>query len=91
MKDKLDLLLVNPCNRTQGYGELANALAGIEPPLWCALLAGFIRDRGYSVKIIDADASSWSVEYTSKKIIEYSPDLVGIIVLGTNPSASYPD
>jgi len=88
MDQEIDLLLVNPGNRTQTYGELASSLAGIEPPLWCGLIAGFIRQHGFSVKIIDADAENWSPEYTTEKIIECNPLLVDIMILGTNPSAS---
>ncbi len=51
---ELDLLLVNPNARTQVYGDLSSSLSGIEPPLWCGLLAAFIREHGYSVRIIDA-------------------------------------
>lgn len=88
MTEGLDLLLVNPGARAQLYGSLGSSLAGIEPPLWCALLAAFIRERGYSVKIIDAEAEGWSPEYVAGKIAEQNPLLAGIIVLGSNPSAS---
>jgi len=85
---ELDLLLVNPCGWRQVYGELGSLLSGIEPPLWCGLIAAFIREHGYSVKIVDAEAENWTPEYTAEKIAEYNPLLVGIIVLGSNPSAS---
>ena len=88
MSERLDLLLVNPGARGQVYGELASSLAGIEPPLWASLIASFVRDRGYSVKIIDAEAENWSPEHTAQKIAESNPILAGIIVLGSNPSAS---
>lgn len=85
---KLDLLLVNPSNREQMYGNLGCSLSAIEPPLWAGLIAGFIREQGGSVKIIDADAEGWNLEYTVEKIVKYDPLLVGIGVLGANPSAS---
>ncbi len=88
MSEQLDLLLVNPGARAQLYGSLGSSLAGIEPPLWCALLAAFIREHGYSVKIIDAEAESLSPAGTAGKIAAANPLLAGIIVLGTNPSAS---
>lgn len=88
MGQGIDLLLVNPGNRAETYRELGSSLAGIEPPLWCGLIAGFIREHGFSVKIIDADAEDWSPEHTAERIAECDPLLVGIIVLGTNPSAS---
>ncbi|NIP52510.1 MAG: B12-binding domain-containing radical SAM protein, partial [Phycisphaerae bacterium] len=85
---KTELILVNPGNRAQMYGKLGASLSGIEPPLWAGLIAAFIREHGYSVGIIDADAENWSPQYTAEKIIEYNPTLAAIIVLGTNPSAS---
>ena len=88
MTQEPELLLVNPGGRGQVYGELSSSLSGIEPPLWCVLLAGFIREHGYTVKIIDAEAENWSPEYVAEKIAEYNPLLAGIIVLGANPSAS---
>ena len=88
MTQQLDLLLVNPGNRAQAYGELSNSFSGIEPPFWCGLIAAFVRKNGYSVKIIDADAEYLSPEDTTQKIMECNPLLVDIVVLGTNPSAS---
>jgi len=88
MTEKLDLLLVNPGGRGQIYGGLASSLSGIEPPIWCGLIAAFVREHGYSVKIIDSEVENWSPEYTAKKIAEYNPLLTGIIVLGSNPSAA---
>ncbi len=84
----LDLLLINPGARAQMYGKLGSSLSGIEPPLWCGLLAAFIREHGCSVKIIDAEAENWSPEHTAEKIAEHNPLLASIIVLGSNPSAS---
>jgi len=87
MNNKLDLLLINPGIYEQLYGILNN-IPGIEPPLWCALIAGFVREKGYMVKIIDANAENLSPKQIVYKISEYDPVLTGIIVLGSNPSAS---
>jgi len=70
------------------YGELGSSYAGIEPPLWCALTAAFIRAHGYSVRIIDAEAENLNPEETAARIQEYNPLLAGFMVLGSNPSAS---
>ena len=88
MRQEVDLLLVNPGARSQLYGKLGSSLSGIEPPLWAALIAAFVRQHGYSVRIIDAEAENWSTEYTADNIAECAPLLAGIIVLGSNPSAS---
>ena len=52
----LDLLLINPSGRDAIYQELGADLTAVEPPLWCRLIAGYVRDRNYSVEIIDAEA-----------------------------------
>lgn len=84
----LDLLLVNPGNSEKMYQGLASPLRAIEPPFWAGLIASFIRDRGYSVAILDADAENWSSSYTAERAIECNPRLVAVIVQGVNPSAS---
>lgn len=88
MTNNLDLLLINPGAREQVYGKLGVSLSGIEPPLWCGLIAGFIREKGHSVTILDAEAENFSPQQTAQKIAELNPILAGIIVLGSNPSAS---
>ncbi|MFC1948666.1 B12-binding domain-containing radical SAM protein [Chloroflexota bacterium] len=88
MNSGIDLLLVNPGARSQVYGGLGLSLAGIEPPLWAGLIAAFIREKGYSVEILDAEAENLSPEDTASRIAMRNPLLAGIIVLGSNPSAS---
>ena len=86
--NRLDVLLVNPSSQKQMYGKLGVSLAACEPPIWTALLAAHLRQQGYSVAIMDAEAESWSTEHTADKIVEYNPLLVGISAIGANPSAS---
>ena len=62
--NKLDVLLVNPSSQKQVYGKLSDSLAACEPPVWTALLAAFIREKGYSVAIMDADAESFQAVST---------------------------
>lgn len=88
MSQKLDLLLIKPGNQKKLYGDLSHSLSGIEPPVWAGLIAAFIRQRGYSVKIIDSEAENLSPDETVDKIIQFNPLLMGIVVSGTNPSAS---
>ncbi|MFC1988634.1 B12-binding domain-containing radical SAM protein [Chloroflexota bacterium] len=88
MIEQLDLLLVNPGTRTQVYGGLGASLSGVEPPLWAALTAAFVRQHGYSVNILDAEAENLSSDSSADRIAGYAPLLTGIIVLGSNPSAS---
>ena len=91
MSQKLDLLLINPGSRTRSshvYGNLGSSLSGIEPPLWAGLMAAFVRQHGYSVEIIDAEAENWDPVETAERVVACNPLLVNIVVLGSNPSAS---
>jgi anaerobic magnesium-protoporphyrin IX monomethyl ester cyclase len=84
----LDLLLINPCDRKRIYQQLGDELTAVEPPLWCRLIAGYARDRGYSVEIIDAEAEGWEAEAVASQVAARQPRLVGMIVFGHQPSAS---
>lgn len=89
MLNKSDIVLIKPGSQKQLYGDLADLqLTAIEPPLWVALLAGFLRSRGYSVALFDAEAENWNYEETARKVVEANPILAAIMVSGSNPSAS---
>jgi anaerobic magnesium-protoporphyrin IX monomethyl ester cyclase len=85
---RLDLLLINPGGRDKIYQELGAELTAVEPPLWCGLIATYIRNRGMSVAIIDSEAEQWGPETVAKRVEELDPRLVGMIVFGHQPSAS---
>ncbi len=84
----LDLLLINPFGRDQIYQQLGTELTAIEPPLWCRLIAGYIRDRNFAVEIIDAEAEGWGPQTVASRVAERRPLLVGMVVFGHQPSAS---
>lgn len=87
-KGRLDLLLVNPGGRTRIYQSLGSDLAAIEPPMWAGLMATFIRNRGFSVLILDANAEGLSPEDTADHIAEMDPVLTAVVVYGPTPCAS---
>ena len=87
-KERFDLVLVNPGNRTQIYQSLGSRLSAIEPPIWAGLMSTFIRNRGFSVRILDANAENLTPEETAEHIAEMDPVLTAVVVYGHNPSAS---
>ena len=87
-KGHLDLLLVNPGNRSEVYQSLGASLAAIEPPIWAGLLATFVRNHGFSVLILDANAEGLTPDETAEQITEMAPLLTAVVVYGHNPSAS---
>src|SRR5437016_6043000 len=84
----LDLLLINPSGRNEIYQELGADLTAVEPPLWCRIIAGYVRDRNYAVEIIDAEAEGWGPQRVATEVAARRPLLVGMIVFGHQPSAS---
>ena len=84
----LELLLVNPGSRAKTYQELGEELTAVEPPLWCRLIAGYVRDRGHSVAIIDAEAEDLEPAAVAARVAEARPRLVAMVAFGHQPSAS---
>jgi len=88
MAEQLDLLIVHPGAAHGIYGALGDKLTAIEPPLWCRLIAGYVRDRNHTVKIIDAEAMGWSPSEVAKRVNALNPRLCVLAVYGHQPSAS---
>jgi anaerobic magnesium-protoporphyrin IX monomethyl ester cyclase len=88
VEKNIDLLLINPGGEKDVYGDLRLSISAIEPPVWAGLIAAFVREKGFSVKIIDAEVENYSNEHVIDKIVEYNPALIAIGAVGSNPSAS---
>jgi len=88
MKKATDIVLVKVNNRKKVFQSLGANLSGIEPPLWIILTASYLRDKGFSVAVIDAEAGNLDMLETIEKVGALNPLLVSVIVSGTNPSAS---
>ena len=52
----IDILFVHPNASKKIYQDLALNQSAIEPPIWCAMLANSMRNFGFSVDILDAEA-----------------------------------
>lgn len=81
----IDVLFIHPGNHQKTYQDLINDYTAIAPPSWTALLAGYIRNKGYSVAIHDVNIDGFDAK---REIEKYSPKLVVIMVYGHQPSAS---
>src|SRR5438477_2126424 len=84
----LDLLIVNPGSRAEVYQALGSELTGIEPPLWAGMLGTFVRNHGYTVQILDAEAEHVSPRVVAERVAAVQPSLVAVVVFGHQPSAS---
>jgi radical SAM superfamily enzyme YgiQ (UPF0313 family) len=83
-----DLVLVNPGARTAIYQSLGKRLTAVENPIWAGLIATFVRQNGYDVQIIDAEADELAPSQIADRVAEINPRLVAIVVYGHQPSAS---
>ena len=89
MVKKRGILFVNPGGtRKRVYQKLDRDYSAVEPPFFAALTASFIRNKGFDVDILDANAENLTIEESAGKIEEKNPELVNIIVYGQHPSAS---
>src|SRR3990167_7366512 len=88
MKKKVDLLLVNPGNRLEQFANLS-PLATVAQPLGIAILAAYVREQGFTVDILDAEAEFWTPEMAIKAIEEnYEPTAVGLSAFTTKMTAA---
>ncbi len=83
-----DLVLVNPASRPQVYQSLAETLSAVEPPVWAGLMATYVRNQGFGVEIIDAEAEGLSATEAAQRCRDLKPALVAVVVYGHQPSAS---
>ena len=88
MATQLDLLLINPANRKQIYQSLSTTMSAIEPPVWAGLMATYVRNKGFSVNIIDMSAMDVTITDVAQMVKDMNPRLVSIVVYGHQPSAS---
>ncbi len=88
MSSGLDVVLINPGSRVQVYQGLGPSLAAIEPPVWAGLLATYMRRRGFSVDIVDAEAEALTPDQTAEQALARQATLTAVVVYGHQPSAS---
>ena len=83
-----DVVLINPGNRKQIFQSLGLEAAAIEPPFWIAVIAAYLRNKDFSVTIIDANAENLAPEETAMRTKTLGPLCTAVIVYGSQPSAS---
>ena len=89
MTHGLDCILIHPNGRSDSYQGLHAAnLTAIEPPIWCLLLASYLRKRGRSVEILDAVADNLTPAQVADIVADKRPRLVAVVVMGQNPNSS---
>ena len=85
---QLDCLLVTAPSRKDAYQGLASEFAAVENPIWSGLIAEYLRNKGYSVAILDAEAQGLTAEQAAHSINYLNPKLTAFSIYGQQPSAS---
>ena len=89
MSRKPDILFIKPGSQKQIYGTLSDfSLTAIEPPLWAAILGGYLRGLGLGVEILDAEAENLDWDQAAQAAVDRGAVLTSVMVSGHNPSAS---
>ena len=83
-----ELVLVNPGSRAKIYQSLGATLTAVENPVWAGLIATFVRTKGYTVAIVDAEGDELTPDQAAARVVALKPKLVAVVVYGHQPSAS---
>ncbi|KKM19121.1 hypothetical protein LCGC14_1658850 [marine sediment metagenome] len=83
-----EIVLINPGATQAIYQGLSDEFTAIEPPTWVRMIAGWLRDRGYKIAIIDQEAEALGTDDILVRLEKMGNPLVAIIVSGHQPSAS---
>lgn len=83
----VDLILIRSNDMKAVYGDTSRFVA-CEPPYWAGVIAAYAKKSGIDVEIVDAEACNYSPEETAAAVNNLNPKMVGLIVTGSNLSAS---
>lgn len=83
----MSILLIRPNDQKSIYGDTLKYVA-CEPPFWLGLIAAYCERGGAEVELLDAEALNLSCDEVAQAAKKSSADCIGIIVTGTNLSAS---
>ena len=87
IKNKLDVLFINPGNHKAIYQDLEKDYSAIETPTWALLLAQSVRAVGFKPGIFDVNAERFSTSQVVQRIKETVTRLLCFVVYGQNPNS----
>ena len=82
----MKLVLINPpTSFDQLYGDWnLSALDTYCPPLGLLYIAGYVREDGHEINVVDVPALKWSLQDTIDYVLSLTPDLVGLSAMTIN-------
>ena len=85
-QENIDVVFINP-SVGSNYQSLKNRYTSIEPPTWSLLLAESMRNFGFKVAIIDANAENLNFDEVNARVKKINPRLICFVVYGQNVNA----
>ncbi len=85
-QNSMDVVFINP-SIGNNYQSLKSKYTAIEPPTWSLLLAQSMRNFGFNVSIIDANAENLKENEIFNRLKSLKPRLVVFVVYGQNVNA----
>lgn len=91
MDKQPDILLINAGGtKKKVYQELSKDFSACEPPFWAALTAGFLRDKGFSVALLDANALNLNTDEAIKQVEKIKPVFSAVVVYSQQANTCTP-
>lgn len=91
MKSNLGIVLVNVGGTSKKvYQDLSKVFSAIDTPFWAALTAGYIRNKGFNVDILDANAMNLDFDQTVNTLLKMNPKFVAIVCYSQQANVSTP-
>jgi radical SAM superfamily enzyme YgiQ (UPF0313 family) len=91
MKQNCDIILVNVGGTSKKvYQDLSKVFSAIDPPFWAALTAGYLRNKGFKVDILDANALNLDFGETVDLLNKANPKNVAIVCYSQQANVSTP-
>jgi anaerobic magnesium-protoporphyrin IX monomethyl ester cyclase len=91
MKRKPDIMLINVGGtRKQVYQDLSKVFSAIDTPFWAALTAGYLRNKGFGVELLDANALNLDFSETVEAVASARPRYIAIVCYSQQANVSAP-
>ena len=84
----VDAVIIHPGAQRIIYGDLSDTHTALEPPPWTRMIAGWLRDHGFSIAVIDQEAEGLTTQNVAVRVQGLNPRLAVIAAFGHQPSAS---
>lgn len=87
----LDILLINPGGSSKRiYQDLSKEFSAVDTPFWAILTAGYLRQEGFNVGVLDANAENIDYDEVVVRIQQAAPKFIAIICYSQQANVSTP-